>query len=452
MHLQAGAPLVELQHGAVLRHGAEQIAAGQAGAFGPGGGRAAQLPAQAVDGFLGQAPVGGQLAAEDGQQRRAAVGVERQPVIARDGLGVARRVFQQRAHAGVAPHHVLCAHGLAQAGTGRVAQVGDFRFVDGDLARIARVFHVRRADQGEVAFIRNDEDDAPVHVLEQVGVIVFEQAGHDDMAALHQPQPVRLGTPQRAGQQRRRPRPGRVDDGARRELLFLAVRLAQGDVPHATLAPRRRAAGAGQDAGALLGRVHRIEHDQPGIVDPAVGIHEGLREARLQRPPRRMAGQAHAVRTGQQFAPRQPVVQEQARAHQQRGALAGAVRHHEAHRPHDMRRGAQQHFTLGQGLPHQAELEVFQVAQAAMNQLGGRRRRVRGQVVLLAQGHAQAAPGRVARDAGAVDAAADHQHVAIDILTAPAGARWPRPRARRPFFGILAAPLPHPCHPRPLAK
>ncbi|GGC11290.1 hypothetical protein GCM10011572_35830 [Pseudoduganella buxea] len=79
---------------------------------------------------------------------------------------------------------------------------------------------------------------------------------------------------------------------------------------------------------------------------------------------------------------------------------------------------------------------------------------MRGQVVLLAQGHAKAAPGRVARDAGAVDAATDHQHVAIDILTAPAGARWRRdgPCARRRPSGILAAPVMRHCHPRPLAK
>jgi hypothetical protein len=75
---------------------------------------------------------------------------------------------------------------------------------------------------------------------------------------------------------------------------------------------------------------------------------------------------------------------------------------------------AEQQLALGQRLAHQAELVVLQVAQAAVDQLGGRRRGVARQVVLLAQQHGQATAGQVARDAGTVDAAAHHQHVARD--------------------------------------
>ena len=62
-------------------------------------------------------------------------------------------------------------------------------------------------------------------------------------------------------------------------------------------------------------------------------------------------------------------------------------------------------------LAHQRELAVLEVAQAAVDQLGRRRRGVRGEVVLLAQQDARAAAGEVAGDAGAVDAAADDEHV-----------------------------------------
>jgi hypothetical protein len=47
--------------------------------------------------------------------------------------------------------------------------------------------------------------------------------------------------------------------------------------------------------------------------------------------------------------------------------------HHETQRPGDVGRNAQQHFTLGQRFAHQPEFVMFQVAQAAMDQLGAGR-------------------------------------------------------------------------------
>ena len=37
----------------------------------------------------------------------------------------------------------------------------------------------------------------------------------------------------------------------------------------------------------------------------------------------------------------------------------------------NMRRGVEQHLTLDQGLAHQAEFVIFEIAQAAMNELSG---------------------------------------------------------------------------------
>ena len=48
-----------------------------------------------------------------------------------------------------------------------------------------------------------------------------------------------------------------------------------------------------------------------------------------------------------------------------------------------------------------------------MDQLGGGRRGAGGEIVLLDQQHAQAAAGGVARDAGAVDAAADDGEIVV---------------------------------------
>ena len=78
-----------------------------------------------------------------------------------------------------------------------------------------------------------------------------------------------------------------------------------------------------------------------------------------------------------------------------------------------MRRRAQQHFAFAQRLAHQAEFAVFEIAQAAMNELRRRRRGAGGEIVLLDQNDAEAAAGGVARDAGAVDAAADDGEIEV---------------------------------------
>jgi hypothetical protein len=77
-----------------------------------------------------------------------------------------------------------------------------------------------------------------------------------------------------------------------------------------------------------------------------------------------------------------------------------------------VRHGTEQRLALDQRLAHEAELEVFEVAQPAVEELGrGRRGRAR-EVALLGQQDRQAPPGRVPRDAAAVDAAADDEEIA----------------------------------------
>ena len=76
-----------------------------------------------------------------------------------------------------------------------------------------------------------------------------------------------------------------------------------------------------------------------------------------------------------------------------------------------MRRVAQQHLAFLQALAHQPELVILEIAQAAVDQLGAGAGGVRGEIVLLHQQHRQAAPGSIAGDTGAVDAATDHEKV-----------------------------------------
>ena len=113
-------------------------------------------------------------------------------------------------------------------------------------------------------------------------------------------------------------------------------------------------------------------------------------------------------------------------------------------------------LALGQGLVDEAELPLLEVAEAAVDELGGLRRGPRGQVAALDQGGAQAPGGGVEGDAGAGDAAADDEDV--EAARRPAGAarrcdrrawgesrarsRRSRPAADRPDGGPVWTPLP----------
>ncbi len=66
---------------------------------------------------------------------------------------------------------------------------------------------------------------------------------------------------------------------------------------------------------------------------------------------------------------------------------------------------------LAQCLAHQAELELLQIAKAAVEQLGRATRRPGRDVARLDQCDGQPAGGRVERGASAGDAAADHHDV-----------------------------------------
>ena len=74
-----------------------------------------------------------------------------------------------------------------------------------------------------------------------------------------------------------------------------------------------------------------------------------------------------------------------------------------------MRRELDHELALEQRLAHESEVELLQVAQAAVHELGGAAARSGGEVGLLDQADAVAAGGRVEGDARARDAAA-HDH------------------------------------------
>ena len=87
------------------------------------------------------------------------------------------------------------------------------------------------------------------------------------------------------------------------------------------------------------------------------------------------------------------------------------VRQHESQGTDDMGRDLPEDFALDQRLADQAELVIFEIAQAAMHELGRPGRCPARQIIHFTKENRISAPGRVARDAAAVDAAADDREV-----------------------------------------
>ncbi len=390
--------------------GVGQVAARQRPAGRPRHARAGEARCEQVHDVLGQLAVGGHLAAVDRQQRRA-VGVEVDPVVPGHALRVVPGGRQQRTQAGEGPHHVGPPEVAGEVPVRHLEQVVDLDLVDARRGEVADVVALGRADQRELALVGNGEHDAPVRGLEDVGELVPEQPGHHDVAALDHPRMVGGRLAGGLVEEARDPRPGRIDQRARRDPALHAAELLQRHRPQRPAPVRVRALRAREHRGAVLGRVHGRQHHQPRVVDPPVRVDEAGPIAGLERRARRMLPQVHGPGARQPPAFRQVVVEEQARADHPLRPQVPVVRQHEAQRPGDVRGRVHQHLAFDERLAHQRVVVELEVTQAAVHELGARRGGVGREVVLLAQQHAQAPPGRVPRDAGAVDAAADHHQV-----------------------------------------
>ena len=197
-----------------------------------------------------------------------------------------------------------------------------------------------------------------------------------------------------------------IDQRARVEMADLGL-----EIPAVRLAIGGEQRNPGQHLGLMLARVERVEHDQPRIVDPAVRIFEAGAEFRRQRHARGMAAQVDRPRRRQLPAAADMVIEEQPQPQQPLGPQAFDMGQDEAQRVDDVRRDLPQGLALGQRLAHQAELAVFEIAQAAVDQLGRGRGCAAGKIVRLEQQDLGPAPGSVTRNARAVDPAANHREV-----------------------------------------
>ena len=176
-----------------------------------------------------------------------------------------------------------------------------------------------------------------------------------------------------------------------------------------------------------------VQHHQARVFDPAVGIFIGALETRVQRRAFDAAAQIKGGGARQDRPSAKIVIKEQPEpdqpgrpppAHpghedvQQPGgrrlaleAHVAVIGQHKSHRPTDMRHCLQQDFTLDQRLMHQPHLEILEVAQPAMKQLGRGAGGCRGKVIHFRQNHRHPAPCRIARNTAAIDAAADDEQI-----------------------------------------
>ena len=115
-------------------------------------------------------------------------------------------------------------------------------------------------------------------------------------------------------------------------------------------------------------------------------------------------------------------------------------RHDEPQRPYEVGREVDVDLALEQRLAHEPEVEVLQVAQAAVHELARARRRPAGEVRPLDERDAVAARGGVERHARAGDPAADDQDV--ERFTGERGdgvGAWAARPARLPTWSKEAA-------------
>ena len=88
---------------------------------------------------------------------------------------------------------------------------------------------------------------------------------------------ARALTPAPDGQHLLDPGPAGIDQRARLDRAARAgQRILDRDVPDAVGLPDLDRARAGADLGAAVGGIARVEHDEPRVVDEAVGIFEAL--------------------------------------------------------------------------------------------------------------------------------------------------------------------------------
>src|SRR4029079_18353346 len=97
----------------------------------------------------------------------------------------------------------------------------------------------------------------------------------------------------------------------------------------------------------------------------------------------------------------------------QRNARAAVDRPGESQRTYEVRRNEHERSSLATRLEHEVQMPMLEVAHAAVHEPRRATGRSTREVVALDERRSEPAHRRLAGDTGAVDSAADHEHVEV---------------------------------------
>ena len=239
--------------------------------------------------------------------------VEFENVVAGRFLRLGGAIVIERTDAGIGPQHLVGGDRRPEVIACRVAKILDFLFRYAHRIEVAAVIEVGRANQGVVAFERDDEEYPPVLVLQDVAAVVAEQTPDDDVTAFDEPDSGRGRNLERRLKNFVDPGAACVYQRARSNLANASALFVPHDQrPEAALSGSAQATRAGRDDRALVGRVARVQDHKAGVFGPAIRIFEPERVLWLERFARRVIGQTQGSRWGQQTAPAKMVVEKEA--------------------------------------------------------------------------------------------------------------------------------------------
>lgn len=163
------------------------ITAGQRTARGPGWLHWRKMRRKLCQRRLCETAIGGDLAADDMQQRWTGAHIQVQAIVPADRGRIAGAVIVERANAGKAPDDHLPRDRVAEKPICEIEQVVDFGVRNMRVLGIALKALVGGSDQREGVLEGQREDDAAIAVLKQVSLVRAVETRDDDMAAFDEP-------------------------------------------------------------------------------------------------------------------------------------------------------------------------------------------------------------------------------------------------------------------------
>ena len=386
-----------------------------------------------IDDVAGHDPIGRVLAAADPGQ---AVGLGRHPMLARrlDGRAVGALVRDERTESGVRADEVVAREVDVEGPVHGGQELGDVVAGRDDLVRLAVERDVGRPDDPVIG-PRNEEHDLAGDPDGQPRGRDDAVAADDDVGAAAGADRRRSGSTRAAGGNgtvgTTGPDAGGVDDrpGADVELgaAQLVGHVGAADPP--ALVQRAVGPDPGRhDRAALLGRPGDGEGEAGVVLDPVVEderaaqalVAEGRRVLEGRLGPE--VAMAAAVLGGAE-----EVVQREPRPVERPGQDVAVEREEERLEADEVGGEAEQPASLGQRLADEADPELLEIAQPAVDEPRRPARRPGRDVVSLDQGGPEAAARGVERGPAAGDPAADDEHVPALVGEAgEVGRRRPR--------------------------